>query len=153
MKICWVLLKSDETPMGFAQISWVLHKSDDFIFFAQISWVWHKFDDNLIIFFLDLVSFAQIQQRSSEKYRSSPKRNLWKHLCSIRLPINPIRSDLTCWFLRSVASFLAKNQMSLGRLQVGHKPNLDRPVDTPNFKHNLLEWSITSGDSNGYIYK
>ena len=38
MKICWVLLKSSKTPMGFAQTG------DDFVFFCS-----------------DLVSFAQIQ--------------------------------------------------------------------------------------------
>ena len=42
-------------------------------FFAQISWVLHKSGEDLILFCSDVVSFAQIRQRSGEKYRLLPK--------------------------------------------------------------------------------
>ena len=74
-----IRLRSNENMMGFAQIrrnsnGFSLNPTTIwFFFFAQISWVLHKSGEDLMFFCSDLVSFAQTQQRSSEKYRSPPK--------------------------------------------------------------------------------
>ena len=111
------------------------------VFFAQISWVLQKSGDDLMFFCLDLVIFARIRWRSGEKYRSPTKWNLRQHHRQFQ-PIWPLIkqlwSDLTRWCLRSAVGCLARNPMSSGRFWVGHKPDSDRPMDTPSSP--LAEW-------------
>ena len=92
----------------------------------KLYWVLLKYDDDLVFFCSDLVSFAQIWQ----KIQIAAKKMLRQHLHRLRSTINQIRSDLTCWFLRSVAGFLTKNSMSSSQLRVGYKLDLHRLVDT-----------------------
>ena len=125
-----------QIPENFLKISATI-----WCIFAQISWVLQKSGDDLMYFCLDLVIFAQILRRSGEKYRSPSKWNLRQHhrrLQPIRPLIKQLQSDLTRWCLRSAAGFLAGNPMSSGRFRVGHKPDPDRPVDTPSSP--LAEW-------------
>ena len=140
MGFAQIRLRFVENMMRFAQI-W--QNSDDicsnpmtiWCIFAQILWFLQKSCDDLMFFCLNLVIFAQIQWRSSEKYRSPSKCNLRQHhrrLRPIRPLIKQLRSDLTRWFLRLVAGLLTGNPMWSGRFWVGHKPNPDRSVDTPN---------------------
>ena len=55
-----------------------------------------------------------------------------------QLLTNQVQSDLTRGFLRLVASLFVGNLMSLGQLWVGHKPDPDRPVDTPSLRSFLF---------------
>ena len=125
-----IRLRSVENMMGFAQIR---QNSDGicsnpatiWCIFAQISWVLQKSGDYLMFFCLDLVIFAQILRRSGEKY--SRRQNG----ISGSIIVSFDWFDLTRWCLRLAAGFLARNPMSSGRFRVGHKLNPDQPVDTP----------------------
>ena len=132
-QICW---KYNAFCSNLAKLRWYLLKSgDDLVYFCSNLVIFAKIMWRFDFFCLNLVIFVQIQWRSSEKYRSPSKCNLRQHhrwLRPIRPLIKQLRSDMTRWFLRLVAGLLTGNSMWSGRFRVGHKPNPDRSVDTPN---------------------
>lgn len=101
----------------------------------------------MVLFFSDRVVLLKSSEDPAKKICSYYQFEPLAAYFQLRLtqpPTKRVWSDLTCGFLQLAAGLLVENRMSSSRSGVGHKPDSNRPVNTPSNSAIMCYWCCFS---------